>query len=180
MDESVICTKDNSKMSGGHSRTKLWFDPTTGFALRLTEDELQSDGVFRRGSEWEEILVNVPLADELFELAVPAGYQRRVPAGQEPDPLPVLGATPRERRGRRTKARNVGGAADCRRRGAGGLAAFGSRTRGRRDPRLAVECRLEVGSGSKRPDRAAYLALQLRIARHLELVADRCNRRALA
>jgi outer membrane lipoprotein-sorting protein len=80
----------------GSRRTKLWFDPTTGFALRLTEDELQSDGVFRRDTEWEEILVNVPLDDPLFDLTVPDGYKRRGPAPQEPEPPPpVLRATPK-------------------------------------------------------------------------------------
>ncbi|HEX4145345.1 MAG TPA: hypothetical protein VHY91_17700 [Pirellulales bacterium] len=80
----------------GRRRAKLWFDASTGYPLRLTVDMIQSAGVFRPDTEWEQILVNVPLADERFELAVPAGYQRRGPAPQEPEPRPpVLSANPR-------------------------------------------------------------------------------------
>jgi hypothetical protein len=55
--------------------SKLWLDPTTGYPVRSTQDELMPDGTTRRVKELEKIEVNVPLDDKLFELAAPDGFK---------------------------------------------------------------------------------------------------------
>ncbi len=55
--------------------SKLWIDPTTGYPLRSTRDEILPDGSTRRIQEFEEIPVNIPLDDKLFEFAPPEGFK---------------------------------------------------------------------------------------------------------
>ena len=45
---------------------KLWFDPASGYPVRKTTDGIGSDGKAVRQIEYDEISVNIPLADELF------------------------------------------------------------------------------------------------------------------
>jgi hypothetical protein len=53
----------------------LWLDPTTGYPVRSTQDEILGDGSTRRIQEFEEIAVNVPLDDKLFEFTPPQGFK---------------------------------------------------------------------------------------------------------
>ncbi len=69
---------------------KLWFDPVSGYLVRKTTDRIGSDGKMVRESEYTEISVNVPLADELFAPAPPAGYERLGAVPEETDkPVPM-------------------------------------------------------------------------------------------
>ena len=61
--------------------SKLWIDPTTGYPLRSTQDEILPDGSTRRVQEFEEIAVNVPLDDKLFEFTPPEGFKTVTAAG---------------------------------------------------------------------------------------------------
>lgn len=54
---------------------KLWVDSRTGYPLRSTQDEILDDGSRRRVQQLEEIAVDVPLDDKLFEFAAPAGFR---------------------------------------------------------------------------------------------------------
>ncbi len=58
----------------------LWLDPMTGLPLRLVFDEVLDDGTVRRDSEYDEISVNVPLDDSLFDFTLPEGYKSLSPA----------------------------------------------------------------------------------------------------
>ncbi len=73
--------------------SKIWIDPATGFPLRCTQDEILADGTTRRLQEMEEIEVNIPLDDALFEPALPADFKvlySPVPLNPPPlDPAPV-------------------------------------------------------------------------------------------
>lgn len=73
---------------------KLWFDPASGYPIRKTTDRIGSDGKPQPESEYQEISVNVPLADELFAPAAPAGYERIGAAPEATDKPVPLSTTP--------------------------------------------------------------------------------------
>ncbi|HVU88499.1 MAG TPA: DUF2092 domain-containing protein [Pirellulales bacterium] len=78
----------------------IWLDPTTGLPVHLVLDEVLDDGTTRRDSEYDEISVNIPLDDSLFEFTPPADYKSLVPAidgeaGADATVEPPLDVTPR-------------------------------------------------------------------------------------
>ena len=73
---------------------KLWFDPASGYPVRKTTDAIGSDGLAVRQIEYDEISVNIPLADELFAPAPPAGYERIGAAPEATDKPVPLSTTP--------------------------------------------------------------------------------------
>ena len=74
---------------------KLWFDPTRGHPVRIVRDEVQDDGTARRKEEIDEIAVNVPLADELFQLTPPEDYQPMPRTAETADRKLALSPEPR-------------------------------------------------------------------------------------
>jgi hypothetical protein len=54
--------------------TKVWFNPASGYPVRMLETEVQPDGTSRPTREYEEISADVPLSDEVFNFAQPEGY----------------------------------------------------------------------------------------------------------
>ena len=73
---------------------KLWFDPASGYPVRLTRDEIQPDGTVLRETEFDEIEVNAPVDDEVFTLAVPPGYKRVSPEIEKAGAIPPLNTVP--------------------------------------------------------------------------------------
>lgn len=69
---------------------KLWFDPVSGYPVRKTTDRIGADGKPSRESEYDEISVDIPLADELFAPEPPAEYERLGGRPKEADrPVPL-------------------------------------------------------------------------------------------
>lgn len=69
---------------------KLWFDPVSGYPVRKTTDRIGADGKQLRVREYDEISVDVPLADELFAPDPPADYERLGGAPKETNgPVPL-------------------------------------------------------------------------------------------
>jgi hypothetical protein len=54
---------------------KLWVDPDTGDPVRSTEAEILADGSRRLVEQIDEIALDVPLDDKLFEFAPPEGFR---------------------------------------------------------------------------------------------------------
>jgi hypothetical protein len=69
---------------------KLWFDPASGYPVRKTSNQIRPDGATAQDTDYNEISVDVPLADELFAPVPPPGYQRlgNAPAENE-KPVPL-------------------------------------------------------------------------------------------
>jgi hypothetical protein len=72
----------------------LWFNPVSGYPVRKTMDWIGPDGKVVRQSEYDDISVNIPLADELFAPESPAEYERLGEASKEGDRPVPLSTTP--------------------------------------------------------------------------------------
>jgi outer membrane lipoprotein-sorting protein len=72
----------------------VWVDRTSGDLVRVVHDEVRADGTTRRTMEFDDIFLNLPLADQLFAFAAPEGYKTLTPTPAKADPRPLLDPTP--------------------------------------------------------------------------------------
>lgn len=72
----------------------VWVDRTSGDLVRVVHDEVQSDGTTRRIMEFDDISLNLPLADQLFSFAAPEGYKTLNPMPAKADQQALLEPMP--------------------------------------------------------------------------------------
>ena len=72
----------------------VWVDQTSGDLVRVVHDEVRADGTTRRTMEFDDISLNLPLADELFAFTAPEGYKTLTPTPAKADQHALLVPTP--------------------------------------------------------------------------------------